>query len=178
MAIVGIISCSFVSFTELLVLILHCCIVVVVCLCVSEPNLAASPSACSTVRRSNWFRQCERTDTQTPSVLLPSLPHSLTRTSTFSPTKEEEKHPPSLSLLLHHSLAPINLHGTEMQNTRAWSFSQLFSFEDIGSVLNELTEPDSEKRCICNSCFSLKVHILWVTEMGPRSINGVQTRLQ
>lgn len=116
------------------------------CVCVSEPNLAASPSSCSTVRRSNWYRQCERTDTQTPSVLLPSLPHSvvsLTRPSTFSPTKEEEKHSPSLTLLSHHSLAPINLHRTEMQNTLAFSFSQLFSVEDIWSIFNELPEMDS-----------------------------------
>lgn len=115
----SLISRSCVSFAELLVLILQCCpvVVAVVVVCMSEPNLAASPSSCSTVRRSNWFRQCERTDSQTPSVLLPSLPHSvvsLTRPSTFSPTKEEEKHSPSLSLLLHHLLAPLNLHGTEI----------------------------------------------------------------
>lgn len=169
----GLISHSCVSFAELLVLILQCCIVVVVVVvvCMSEPNLAASPSSCSTVRRSNWFRQCERTDTQTPSVLLPSLPHSvvsLTRPSTFSPTKEEEKHPPSL---LHHSLALLNHHGTEMQNTRVFTALQFWGLW-VYFLMNSLTWTTLYS-ILCFSFMYIESAHFWVTEMGPKSINAV-----
>ncbi len=63
---------------------------------VSKANLAASPSLCSTVRRANWYRQCERTDTTLPSISkhrpqhVPCLSLSLNNPSPFTPPSEEE----------------------------------------------------------------------------------------
>ncbi len=75
---------------------------------VSKANLAASPSVCSTVRRANWFRQCERTDKHRhhPPLRPHTLPCllSLNNPSPFTPPSEEEDldppFPPSSSLIL------------------------------------------------------------------------------
>lgn len=157
-------SCS----VALLLLLLLC-----ECVCVSEPNLAASPSSCSTVPRSNWFQQCERTDTQTPSVLLPSLPHSvvsLTRPSTFSTHQRRGETPtfpfPPFTLLV--SSYTWNFHGTEMQNTLPHCSHNSSVLRTSGSILNELNEMDSVKQCICNCCFSL-MHIASAHFLGYRN---------
>ncbi len=95
---------------------------------VSKANLAASPSVCSTVRRANWFRQCERTDKHRhhPPLRPHTLPCllSLNNPSPFTPPSEEEDldHPSHLLVpLFYPSWKQPN--GTGMLSIPCWPSS-------------------------------------------------------
>lgn len=164
----SVINCSFVSFTELLVLILQCCIVVVVvwvCVWTQPGSLSLFLFHSSEIKLISTVWKDRHTDTNRPSPLTPSLgcfPHSSIRLFTHQRRGETPTFPfPLITPLVSSYKSPRN----SSHNASVLRTTGLLLMSSL-----KWTQKNSEYVTLAFLSCILKVHIFWVAEMGLKSV--------